>query len=378
MTARNYIEGKIKLKTALHCATPDDYHVNAAGYVTAGKAPPGTGGVIATMQMPIIADGLRHTIPYFPANDVRGRLRRKSAKIMLDALTKQGPVSVELYAGLSAGAVSASPEGSEITVEEVLRAKGNVYMGIFGGGTRMLRSAYRVQDIVPVIGSTVKAGMVPERIANPTGAKSIVPTVRGKAAEGEEGEQSRAEITGIHQISHVYRAIRIDDVARVMRVDELETYLADAEKEVTQYQSKVLEGRKAKKDSKETGEEVKKADIGNMMAFQGIAPGVDMYFRLDFADDLTEGQIGMLIQSLCDLVNEQALGGWVRTGLGQYDASELELCIDGEARKLFTVAGDGSYEISETLKPYIDQMRTELSALTAADMMEFFTTKKAA
>lgn len=376
MTARNFIEGSIKLKTALHCATPDDYHVNANGYVVQGKAPSGSGGVTATMQMPIIVGETRHTIPYFPANDVRGRLRRKAAKILLDAITVNGKVPIDLYAGLNAGAVSASPEGSEITVEEVLRAKRNVYMGIFGGGTRMIRSSYRAQDIVPIIGSTVAAGMVPEHIANPTGAKSIVPTFRAKTNEGGEEGIGRSAITDSYQITHVYRMIRLDDVTRVLRADELDAYLANAVKEVSEYQQKVLEGRKANKEAKAAGEEGQKKDLGNMMAIQAIVPGTSMYLRLDFADDLTQAQIGLLIKALCDLVNEQALGGWVRAGCGKYDASNLMLSVDGVATRLFVVQDNGTYDIAESAKPYVEQMRKEMAALTAEEMMEFFSSKK--
>ena len=115
-----------------------------------------------TVKKPVLIGGDLTQVPFFPANGTRGGLRRKAAARVMKYLTAQARVPSSLYLGLTCGAATGSPDSTALSVEELLRARQNVYMGMFGGGARLLSSAYKVSDLNPVLDLTVKAGMVPE------------------------------------------------------------------------------------------------------------------------------------------------------------------------------------------------------------------------
>ncbi|KKI36123.1 hypothetical protein VI03_25465 [Burkholderia vietnamiensis] len=307
-------------------------------------------------------------VPYFPGNDLRGRLRRKAAAIVLDHITASKKIKLELYAGLNCGAVSGKPE-NDVTVEEVLRARENVYMGLFGGGTRILRSRFRVADLLPIIGATIDSGAVPKQYGDETATTWLPKNWDGTAPL--RGDQLLIQ-------QHL---LRVDDVVRVLRPDELEQYVEDAQAAVAAYQTGVLEGRVKRREDKKkaqnkeiAGSDVqKKADVGNMMTIQAIAGGTPMYFQLDFLDDASDAHVGLMLLALQALVREQALGGWVRTGLGQF-AARLTLDRDGDTFSVFSVenASADATLSAEIEARFVAVARDALKQLSAEEMMDFF------
>lgn len=365
MTINTNIQGIFKLTSPLHCAAPGEFGINENGYVVPGK----TGRpCTATMHQRILADGVRDSIPYFPANDLRGRLRRKAAALVMESLAAMGlKVPVDLYAGLCSGASGARPE-NDLTIEEAVRASRHIYMGLFGGGTRLLRSGFSIQDVVPIVGSTVRAGMVPEGIGDY--AEKPLPA----STRGDEDTQSRTDGWKLTDVRHF---LRVDDATRVLRPEEITAYVENAPDSIIALQKTVLENRQARKESAEDGaSDVKKSDVGNMQSLQSIIPGTELYVRIDLADAMTPAQVGLMLCSLVALVNEQGLGGWVRTGFGRFDAEHFTLTIEGEEVAIFERSQKGDYQLAEALSPYVEAMRSELEALTVADLLEFFTPRK--
>lgn len=362
MTMNNHIEGIFRLRTPLHCASPDDSLANKPA-----ETP--------TVQMRIVTANGERRIPFFPGNDLRGRLRRKAAKIVLDHICATAQVSPQLYAGLCAGAVSAQPE-SDLSIEEALRAGRNVYMGLFGGGTRLIRSLYSCQDLVPVLRETVDIGMVPAQYVENDG-KNFLPsrmTSEGeKALEGWNLVQNR-------------QIIRVDDVLRVTNPEDMQAYIADVVETVSALQNETVGQRQRRKISKAQAEagqikqsEVeKKTDLGNMPSFQYIAAGTPMYFRLDFFDEISDAQVGLMLLALRDLVAEQRLGGWVRAGLGRFGA-ELSLTRDGERMPVFAAspAVEDAVLSDAVMGQFVAAAREEIGALTADGLMAFFEPRKA-
>ena len=361
MTINNRIEGIIRLTTPLHCANPDQS-------VWSDKS---NDNRTPTMQMRLVTPEGMLVIPYFPGNDLRGRLRRKAAALVLDHVTLQKKVSVELYGGLSCGAISASPE-SDVTVDEVLRARENVYMGLFGGGTRLLRSRYRVSDMVPVLASTIAAGMVPQQYGeNDHGF--FIPTYRTesgpKAVEG-------------WQLLQMTQNLRIDDVGSAARPDELLSYIDDLGS-VVKHQTDTLDAqmkRKADKAAVKAGamkatEVVGKTGVRNIFSYQTIMAGTPMYFDLDFTDDVSDAHVGFMLLALQSLVREQALGGWGRAGRGRYTA-DLSLIRGGEKISVFNAKGAGAgATLSDGVNVFVQEAKTKLAGLTADEMMLFFATR---
>lgn len=357
MTAINHIEGVLRLRSPLHCASPDE------SLATKPVETP-------TVQMRIVTSNGTSTIPYFPGNDLRGRLRRKAAKVVLDHICASGQVSPQLYAGLCAGASSGQPDTSALSVEEALRGGRNVYMGLFGGGARLLRSRYSCQDLVPILRETVDIGMVPERFVE-TDGQNFLPM--RKTADGDRPLEGWALVQS-------RQVIRVDDVMRVIRPEELHQYVADVVNSVGAIQSQTITQRASRKGEKakaqtgeiKAGDIQKKTDIGNMPSFQAIAAGTPMYFRLDFFDEATDAQIGLMLMALQGLVVEQRLGGWCRAGMGQFSV-DLSLTRNGERLPVFDEARASTVAtLSSAVGNYIKAARDDVATLTADSLTEFF------
>lgn len=357
MSASNFIDGIIRPTSPLHCASPDKSLARETS-----ETP--------TVQMRIVTNRGERRIPYFPGNDLRGRLRRKAAAIVLEHITASGKVSPQLYMGLCAGAMSAQPDSSDLTIEEALRAGSNVYMGLFGGGARMIRSRYAVQDLIPVLEETVEIGMVPRRFIEMTD-QSFLPM--RQTIDGERPLESWSTV-------QTRQVIRIDDVMRVTRPSEIEQFVRDAAAEVSAAQADVLSSRLRRKEGKAAAEAgaikasaiAKKTDIGTVSALQFISPGTPMHFRMDFFDETSDAQVGLMLLALRELVVEQRLGGWCRAGAGRFSAS-LTLTRNGESMPIFDDMPTAvEARLSAAVASFVDCAHGEIAGLSAESLMEFF------
>lgn len=366
MTIHNRIQGIFCLTSPLHCASPDK---------TLIRDPESRGNQTPTVQQSIVTKTGLQRIPYFPGNDLRGRLRRRAAAIVLDRITASGgKVTPELYSGLTTSAITAQPDTGNLTVEEALRAGRNVYMGLFGGGARLLRSRFQASDLIPVLESTIQTGMVPEAYGQ-TDDQHFLPVT----SKTTDGSSQMTPLQGWHlvQVTHVFR---VDDLHRVLRPSEVEAYIENAAVVVAEIQRKNLESRKIRSDSAakaESGEIAKsevssKKETGNMMSFQSILAGTPMHCLFDLDNDTTDAQVGLMLLSLRALVREQKLGGWCRAGLGRFDAN-VTLTRNGEAVPVFTsTRANADAELSPQVQPYVDAAVAEIAQLTEAEMMAFF------
>lgn len=348
MSHKNHIEGILRLSTPMHCTMPGDKIKDAT----------------PTMQIGIVTGTGRDNMPYFPGNDLRGRLRRKAAAIVMPALVSEGgKLPLELYAGLTCGASDTSPE-NELSIEEALRSAKNIYMGVFGGGKRLLRSRFSVQDLIPITQSTVDTGLVPKKYEIP------------------DPEKGGTLVDYAWKLLEILTSYHRDDVHNVSRPEEMMNYMENCEVTVAEYQENNLQNARTRKEEKADGvtgkdkERTRKTGLNNIMPIQVIQAGTPMYFRMDFHDGVTDAQIGLMLQSLEALVNEQALGGWSRIGLGKYHVREMNLVRDGESMPVFT-GGDGdAFRLHNSLATYVRQAQEEVAALTVADMVSYFKPSK--
>lgn len=357
MTQLNKIQGVLRLATPLHCAQPQSSAVvtddGKVSYASGAKGKP----VTVTMQMPVATKQGIQRIPYFPGNDLRGRLRRKAASRVMDVFAKNGtPIKdVTLYTGLTCGASSAIPE-NVTSIEENTRARSNIYMGLFGGGTRMIRSGYRMQDMVPIIDSTLEIGMVPAAFG-----ASVDGT--GFQIQGKDGQP----ING-WELLHLYHILRVDDVMRVARPAELKAVIENGEAAVAEFQAKVLAERPA--DKKDADGKSTRSRVENMAAIQTVAAGTPMFFSMDLEDYLSDEQVGLAILSLVDLIKESALGGYVRAGCGKVIPTGLSVIRDGEEFPLFS--DEQTMTLSNQAKALADLAEAAIANLTINDMAPFF------
>jgi len=362
MTISNRITGVIRLTTPLHCASSDK-----------PQAKPGeTNTFTPTSKRSIVTAKGHEAIPYFPGNDFRGRLRRKAATIVLDKIAAGKKVKLELYAGLVNGSIGVIQKEQVLTVEEVLRASSNIYMGLFGGGPRVLKSRYRVSDLVPIIGSMIDIGTVPEAYRDVSDSR-VMP-MKYKASGAEPDPMAAKELV---ETTTVYRR---DDVYSVARPDEITRFVEDAQAQVAAYQGAASDGasqRKADKAKAKAGEisadEIRgKTNLQNILSFESIRAGTPMYFDLDFKDDVSDAHVGLLLLALRDLVREQELGGWVRAGLGKFNA-DLTLTRNGVQYQLFEQKWAGAdATLSAAMAPFEAKASEEMDKVTLDGMLEFF------
>lgn len=359
MTVSNKIEGIFRLLSPMHCAAVGDKG--------------GENNVTLTQKQSLITRAGKRTFPIFPGNDIRGRLRRIAASLILDHIVLAGKVNVNLYAGLKAGAITANPE-SDLTIEEALRARDNVYMGLFGGGTRLLRSRFCANDLVPVLADTIEARIVPKHFGDdwvPTGyvATDVIGPLQG------------------YGVMDKRTSLRVDDVGRVTNLDDMEKYIENVLVAVGQKQAATLADRKERKGSKaalkageiKSDELVGKKDTGNMFTVETIMRGTPMYCLIDLQNDVSDAHVGLMLLALQALVREQALGGWIRTGFGRFSA-DLTLTRNEQRYQVFA---DGQNAADATLTAEVQDAFcapaiAAIGTLTAESMMEFFTPRAAA
>lgn len=358
MTISNRIEGTIRLISPLHCATIDKSSDASDNQ-----------NVTNTHKFKLMTSTAMQMIPYFPANDMRGRLRREAATLILDYITANAKVTPELYQGLMGGSVTTSLE-SDLTIEEALRARDNVYMGLFGGGTRVLRSRYATNDLIPVLQDTIDAGCVPASFGE-------AGVLKGRIGDGVTGP-----LTGYHMVE-ARTSFHIDDVANFTSAEDLEKYIDDAVNSVGRLQVQSLSDgakRKSDKDAAKAGEihaddVSKKKTLRNMFAVESIARGTSMYFLTDMTNGVSDAHVGLLLLALQSLVRKQNLGGWIRAGFGRYTA-DLTLTRNDQKYMVFVPGMNAAdAKLTDEVHAFCKPALAAISALTAESMMEFFTVR---
>lgn len=348
----------LTLTSPMHVAFPDN-QIKLKG--EGGKK------LSQTTKKPVIDKGRAEYVPFFPANGLRGGLRRKAASYVMGHLCeKESTISSSLYLGLSCGASSGSPDQTALSVEEILRAKRNVYMGLFGGGARLIASAYRVSDINPVIDLTVKTHMVPDYCRE---------LVTARKTTGNEPEfLSSWELTKNGTMS----PIRIDDVYLVKDGASIQRYMTNPVESVARHQELVGLNRAARTESEGTVKVVKE-DVANMMAIETVATGTPMHFRITLAPDATEAQIGMMLYALTDLIRENSLGGMGRIDCGRFrvDTIKIQLgsSLANESIDIADCQEGAEFSLPDTamITHLLEAADAGLSALTVAEMQSYYT-----
>lgn len=340
------IDIALTLTAPLHVAYPNNYDEDKK--------------VSYTSKFPLMTTaGQIQYVPYYPANGFRGGLRRKAMAHVLKQLNKEGPVAGSLYLGLSCGAASASPDAkTPRSVEELLRVRQNVYMGLFGGGARMFQSAYRVSDMIPVIDSTVSAGLVPKTAL----------------AHGEDA----APVSDAKpwQITSMRNSIRIDDLFRVTDVGQILATVKDPNVSVAQHQVKSIDNTAARNEAKANNtEKVVKSTLANMMEFETIAPGVPFHVRFDLQHDAGDDKLGLLLLCLQDLFVENGFGGWVRCGFGKVNVNKITIDNEEDAPLIWENFYENSdrFTLPEQARHFTDAAVQALERLTMDEMIGFFT-----
>ena len=342
MTTQNTIEVVVSLTAPLHLAYPGNY----------------SDGLSRTITQTLYVEGKKHSLPYYPANGFRGGLRRQIADMICDSVAEtEGPIPGELYNGLHCGASSGSPDQTAKSIEEIIRARSHVYMGLFGGGARTHESMYAVSDMLPILDATLRAGMVPEAFR----AEFCPPAYKDK--DGVERQVEPFSLIGERHF------VRVDDLYRVMDPEGIANTVASPIETVNQHQMAVginKAERQAEGDVKAT-----KEDVANIQSIQTIAAGTPMYFRVDLKSDATEAQAGAILLGILGLLEENNFGCMGRWGFGRVKLEGIYTQFGGVSREEMGVVTDVAI-LPEGVKALIEQAQAEIRAIRKDDIADFF------
>lgn len=339
----NIIDIDISLTSPLYEAYPDNK---------------GKDNVCRTMSKPVVDGATVVSIPYFGANGLRGALRRFAAnRVMARLCENEARIPADLYLGLNCGASSASPDSNN-SIEELLRAKRNVYMGLFGGAARLLPSRYEPSDINPVIDLTVRKSLVPARCVE-----------RVQSISTDSG----AKTLGPRDLTDRRTHFRVDDLFRVLRPDKIMRFIPNAVEAVAEHQSRVLENREARTEG------ATKSDVANIMSYETVAEGTPMHFRITLAADVSAGQVGLMLYGLRDFIRENALGGMTRVGWGRFRVEAINIQLVDELgghdlsfQPSQPESNTFDYPSNPVIQSFLDAADEGLAALTIEEMNGYY------
>ncbi|MBE7540622.1 MAG: type IV CRISPR-associated protein Csf2 [Rhodocyclaceae bacterium] len=341
----NSIEVALSLTAPMHVAYPDNYVKSE--------------GLSKTITQTITVGDKKMSLPYYPANGFRGGLRRVIADMICDSIAvTEGTISGELYNGLHCGASSSSPDQTAKSIEEIIRARSHVYMGLFGGGARTHESMYAASDMLPILNATISAGMVPARYRDGYVSQIV----------GKDGVVRHIEPYELIDARHF---VRIDDLYRVMDPVGINKTVTSPVEAVTSHQEAI--GIHRAQDEEILKNEGKKhpRDVSQLQSVQTIAAGTPMFFRIDMKSDATEAQAGALLLGIAGLLTQNNFGCMGRWGFGRVKPLDISMNFGGELTGgLFE--NNAEFSMPENMARYVDQARKEIAAIRTADIAAFF------
>lgn len=306
----------------------------------------------------------RAQIPYFASNGLRGNLRRNARDIMIPYLTAaHGPISIDLFNGLSCGASSGKPENTN-SIEELVRATDHIYMGLFGGGTRLFSSKFQSSDMNIICQAAIDNHIV----SVDENQKASLETLFGHVFGTSPLEP--------YQFTDVRHFIRADDMVRGLSKDEISKIEGGADA-IAAYFSGVEANKTARKETKNQDQAVKKSTLSNIINLEVIPENTPLHFSLTFSPDTTEAQLGLLLLSLEVMLQKNYFGGFGRMGFGKSRVEYLSLMSetwDVEIKK----SGDdlynsnGTFVLSNEFKSLTESAISDIEILNREELESFF------
>ena len=261
-----------------------------------GAAPAKSKFVPVTIDLPLIA-----------ANNLAGHLRRHAASIVLDALRAKGErVSLPVYSSLMSGAWTGSPDANDMGYGEYVKAKAHPYLGLFGGGPRMMRKGFATYNALPAL------HWVREFLSVPHAGGDVMPDIPA------------SRLTKILFFRHN------DDLAELVNLSQADGAVNNVEELLAAYHAALLEDRK--------NERKNRVSCFAFSSIEVVLPGTSFDVVFDLRDDLTEAQVGLFLLTLDRFAQTDTLGGWGRNGFGRFvfdrmDAGDESLFVNGKLNR---------------------------------------------
>jgi CRISPR type IV-associated protein Csf2 len=328
----------MKLEIILKNTTP--YHSTQAGEarwdMKRGQVTYGKQGfpLTRTRSMPVISGQpggeelpkARH-VPIMPASSLRHALREQMLEeIFARILARKETLSKGAYAAAVSGNATGAPDGEAATFQEMREISAHPFLGIFGGGPRMMPGKLCCDMALPITDQTT----------------SLVPA-------GHEERLVGGQILTVQQLR------RVDPL--LAPAPEAEGLITNSARELTEYhiEQTAAKGTTDDEDSRVRG-------LNALNFHEVVVPGVQWYWRLALARP-TPAQIGMLLAGIAKLHGSHQ-GGMSRLGYGEIRIESVVL--DGEE----VWGGDEFLDVEATMAPAI-ALAESMDALDAAGFEHF-------
>lgn len=310
MSIKKYVvHGVLRTKTPLHISTPEQAYWEAAtDTVTPGKPAEPNGQFQITLvqrlsfpRVRLNKDGtawLSSSIPMISANNMIGKLRRNAAAIMEDHFTSRGEqISIGAFNVLQCGAATGSPDKELPKYGDFRSARAHLYLGLFGGGPKLMRRHLRVGNLIPHTEDTWD--------------------------KGESFDHPFYEAPKYHwnDLSQRVMENRVDDLQRLSVPDRAARVIIDFEETIASRQKDIAAQRSSaqKKEERAAGKE--KLSIGTPVCHEFVPPNVEFPFTFTLLGD--ESKLGFFLSILERTATRDTFGGRVRNGYGQFDLKEV-------------------------------------------------------
>lgn len=315
-------------------------------------------------------------VPLVPSNSVRGRLRRHTLSILVEALMARGEtLTKDAYQMLSNGGMVGGGEDNQLTVGELVRARKNVHFGLWGGGPRLIPSAVITCDLMPVCAETISSGRVaPEH-------RGFAPVITRRTGD----QTTTVPAAGWNLIqTRIFK--RNDDMLTVNSeaLARLSVLGPDSHEVIAAYQAEQMAFSDARKQAKSATEgkhqsaltddeasALKKRTLTHFLEMEVVVPGTVWPVDMRLQSWVSPAQLALFIRGLERLVNEQQLGGFKRWGFGQYNAYLDITAGDQKVGRIQWDAERHQHTCTMVDSSYDDALRQALASVDSAELSGF-------
>lgn len=307
--------------------------------------------VVRTRTMSVAADtgdGVIKAVmlPVVPGNTMRSLLRRTMLREVVEPALRANAaqLSIGAYATAYAGNASGNPDGLPSTFDEVAVMRSHPFIGLFGGGPRMLEGRLRVDSLYPIHQHA-------ERII-------------GSDYSNEMMRGSITQVTWARRVDPILNLGNEDDVAVIQ----------DGAKAVNTWINVLLASNKSSKTKVKKGaedaapEEESARGLRAFNAHEVVIPGVKWLWRFNI-DRPTDAQVGLVLLALNKLNNQSIAGG--------HSKDYGRFVIEGVTLNGDSVWSGGGVE-GESTEGYYDAIAEAIDGLSGAEFEQFAASAKEA
>lgn len=285
-------------------------------------------------------------VPVVPANSMRSLLRRTMLKHVIEPnLKDRVQLSIGAYAAAYAGNATGNPDGVSGSFDEIHMLRSHPFIGLFGGGPRMLQGRLMVDNLWPmhkhaerIIGDGHESRLINEPITD------LVWTRRVDPISGLKEKESADLIKGGAQAAN--------------------EWIVEA------FNSRIAAEEKSSKTNKaEAGQKEEDKDPRGLRAFNAhevVIAGMEWIWRMNI-DNPNKAQVGLMLAALSNMEKERIAGGNSKN-YGEFRIDSIT--VDGD-----NVWKAGSLD-TEKCSTYMDAMAESLDSMTGAEFERFAATAK--